>query len=120
MGIGQAMERKGGNCGFTLLPTKLLVHLKLPDFCSLKCRTNCQQVVLLHLDSDLLRCRRQCGASYPFLSYFLTLTEDVFWGILCSIVDLGDMCLKGLFHSLFSAVLSLLLHFLSSFFFPIY
>lgn len=29
MEIGQAMEKKGGNCGFTLLPTKLPMHLKL-------------------------------------------------------------------------------------------
>lgn len=34
MGIGQATEGKGGNCGFTLLPTKLHVDAELPDFCS--------------------------------------------------------------------------------------
>jgi len=52
--MGQTMEKEGGNCGFTLLPTKLPVHLKLPDFCSLKCcRTDCQHVVLLHLDNSL-------------------------------------------------------------------
>lgn len=79
VGIGQAMERKGGSCGFTLLPAELPVHLKLPDFCSLKCwRTDCQQVVLLHLDSSLLRVRRQCSTSYPFIRYFVTSKDDVF------------------------------------------
>lgn len=71
MGIEQAMEGKGGNCGFMHLPTKLPVHLKLPDFCSLKCwRTDCQQVVLFHLNSSLLRGRSQCGTSYFFIRYF--------------------------------------------------
>lgn len=71
MGIEQAMEGKGGNCGFMHLPTKLPVHLKLPDFCSLKCwRTDCQQVVLFHRNSSLLRGRSQCGTSYFFIRYF--------------------------------------------------
>lgn len=43
MGIGQAMEGKRGNCGFTLQPAELLVHPELPSFYSLKCqRTDCQ------------------------------------------------------------------------------
>lgn len=37
VGIGQAMEGKGGNCGFTLLPAELPVHPELPSFYSLKC-----------------------------------------------------------------------------------
>lgn len=45
MGIEQAMEGKGGNCGFTLLPAELPVHLELPSFYSLKCqRTDCQHL----------------------------------------------------------------------------
>lgn len=100
MGVGEAMERKGGNCGVTLLPAELPMHLKLPDVCSVDCwKTNCQEVVLPHLDSSLLRGRRQCGTSYPLINYFLTSRDNEFWGILYSIADLGDMCLKGLFQS---------------------
>lgn len=78
MGIGQATEGKGGNCGFTLLPTKLHVDAELPDFCSCSVEGLTASTCPISSREQFTEGQEAGGPSYPFIRHFLTSEDKVF------------------------------------------